>query len=73
MQEPAPPSSWSSRPPTRRQRIGTLQHVRDFNLSEPAVKAKMKERYGNHVPLDETVISPSAMFDSPLLVTVAEQ
>jgi uncharacterized protein YycO len=53
--------------------IGTLQQVRDFNLSDPAVRAKMRERYGTKVPLDETVISPSSMFDSPLLVTVAEQ
>jgi hypothetical protein len=53
--------------------IGTLQHVRDFNLSDLAVKAKMHERYGTKVPLNETVISPGSMFDSPLLVTVAEQ
>ncbi|RQP21506.1 YiiX family permuted papain-like enzyme [Piscinibacter terrae] len=54
-------------------RIGTLQHVRDFNLSDPAVKTKMQERYGTRIPLDETVISPASMFDSPLLVTVSEQ
>lgn len=50
--------------------IGGLQKVRDFNLDDPAVKAKMRERYGDRVPLDEPVISPAAMFDSPQLVTV---
>ena len=33
----------------------------------------MRERYGDHVPLDEPVISPVAMFKSPLMVTVAEK
>ena len=32
----------------------------------------MKERYGKAVPLNETVISPVAVFDSPLLTTVYE-
>ena len=53
--------------------IGGLQKVRDFNLSDSAVRAKMRERYGNNIPLDEPVISPVAMFQSSLLVTVAEQ
>ncbi len=54
-------------------RVGTLQKVRDFNLSDPAVRAKMRERYGNDVPLEEPVISPVAVFESPALVTVAER
>jgi uncharacterized protein YycO len=53
--------------------IGGLQEVRDFNLSDPAVRAKMRERYGNNIPLDEPVISPVAMFQSSLLVTVVAQ
>lgn len=51
--------------------IGGLQQVREFDLSAPAVKVKLRERYGNKVPLDETVVSPVAMFESELLVTVA--
>jgi len=35
-----------------------------------AVRAKMRERYGRQVPLDEPVISPGAQFASPLLKTV---
>jgi permuted papain-like amidase YaeF/Yiix C92 family enzyme len=51
--------------------IGHLQKIRDFHLSDPAVQAKMRERYGNRIPLDKPVISPVAMFDAPELVTVA--
>ena len=53
--------------------IGKLQQIRDFRLDDPAVRQKMKERYGEHVPLDEPVISPVAMFESPLLVVVMER
>ena len=51
--------------------IGALQHLQDFDLTSPAVRSKMKERYGANVPMNETVISPSAMFDSSLLKVVA--
>lgn len=50
--------------------VGRLQRLRDFDLEEPLVKRKLKERYGAHVPLDEPVISPGAMFASDELVTV---
>jgi len=52
-------------------RIGQTRPLRSFRLDDPAVKAKLRERYGERVPLDEPVIAPSAMFDSPLLRTVA--
>ena len=51
-------------------RIGELQKVSEFNLGSPAVKQKLRERYGTQIPWDESVISPKAMFESPLLVTV---
>jgi uncharacterized protein YycO len=50
--------------------IGKLQQLKDFDLSNEAVKAKMTERYGKNIPLNEIVISPSALFESNLLVTV---
>jgi hypothetical protein len=53
--------------------IGTLQTIRDFNLTDPAVSAKLRERYGDNVPFNEPVISPVSMFRSTLLVTVAER
>jgi hypothetical protein len=53
--------------------IGELQRLRDFNLSDPAVRSKLSERFGDRVPLDEPVISPVGMFRSPLLVTVTKR
>jgi uncharacterized protein YycO len=50
--------------------IGARQKLREFDLSAGMVKAKMRERYGSRVPLDEPVISPAAMFDSALLEAV---
>ena len=50
--------------------IGQLEKLSDFDLSNDIVKDKMKERYGNNIPLDEKVISPAAMFNSPDLIEV---
>jgi hypothetical protein len=30
----------------------------------------MKERYGDKIPMNETVISPAAIFESDLLMTI---
>ncbi|MBW7983423.1 YiiX family permuted papain-like enzyme [Enterobacillus tribolii] len=54
-------------------KIGERQKVREFHLHAPAVKQKLYERYGANIPLDEWVISPGAMFASPLLITVASE
>lgn len=51
-------------------RIGKLEKLRDFDLSNDIVKKKMKARYGNRVPMHETVISPVSIFNSKLLKTV---
>jgi uncharacterized protein YycO len=50
--------------------LGKRQKLREFDLSDPEVKARMRQRYGRSVPLNEPVISPGAQFDSPLLMTV---
>jgi uncharacterized protein YycO len=50
--------------------IGKLEKLSDFDLTHEAVQKKMKERYGNHIPTDELVISPAAIFDSELLILV---
>jgi len=52
--------------------VGRLQKLSDFDLSDPIVKSKMKERYGKAIPMDETVISPGEMFSFDGLVVVAE-
>jgi len=50
--------------------LGKLQKLREFDLSHPGVKAKMRERYGKNVPMNEPVVSPGAQFESSLLRTV---
>ena len=50
--------------------VGKLAKLSSFDLSAEAVKKKMKERYGDRIPLNETVISPAAVFESELLITV---
>jgi uncharacterized protein YycO len=52
--------------------IGKLQRIKDFDLKTAAVKTKVKERYGDNVPLNERIISPAAMFDSSELITVQQ-
>ena len=53
--------------------IGELQRLKEFNLKAPAVKAKLHERYGSNIPMDELVISPQAMFKSDLLMLITKQ
>jgi hypothetical protein len=50
--------------------LGRLQRLQEFDLSTPAVKKKLKERYGDRLPLSEIVVSPVSIFNSPELVTV---
>lgn len=52
--------------------VGNLATLGQFDLSDPAVKKKLSERYGASIPLRETVIAPDAMFNSALLSTVYE-
>jgi hypothetical protein len=54
-------------------KLGGLRKLRDFDLSSPEVQKKLKERYPDGVPLDETVISPQDVFQSSDLVTVYQQ
>nr|WP_275976498.1 YiiX family permuted papain-like enzyme [Geothrix alkalitolerans] len=51
--------------------LGALQTLREFDLSHPAVRAKLRERYKGQPPLDEPVISPQRMSECPDLETVA--
>jgi hypothetical protein len=53
--------------------IGALQQIKDFDLSDPVVRAKAKERYGNKIPLEELIITPDRMFQSDQLVTIIEK
>ena len=53
--------------------LGRLQRLGDFDLSDPAVRAKVRERFGDRIPVDEPVISPAAIFASDRLVTVCSR
>ena len=53
--------------------LGARQRLRDFDLDDPAVKAKLRERYGKLIPLEEPVISPAALFESNLLQPVSAE
>ncbi len=52
--------------------VGDLQELKDFDLSHPLVKEKLKERYGANIPFTESVISPGKIADSNLLCTVSD-
>jgi hypothetical protein len=53
--------------------LSPLAKLGSFDLSHPAVQAKLKERYGTKVPTNEPVIAPVAIFESPLLETVSSR
>jgi hypothetical protein len=53
--------------------VGKLQKLREFDLSNPIVKAKLVERYGTKIPLDEPVISPGAIFTDTNLVEILSE
>ncbi|MCH2045249.1 MAG: YiiX family permuted papain-like enzyme [Saprospiraceae bacterium] len=53
--------------------IGQLERLGDFDLSDPIVQQKLKERYGNQLPKEELVITPDQMFNSEKLVLVEEK
>ena len=50
--------------------IGKLEKLSDFDLTYEAVKKKITDRYGDKIPMDEIVVSPKAIFESELLLTV---
>jgi uncharacterized protein YycO len=50
--------------------VGKTQLLGEFDLSHPLVKMKLRERYGQDIPLEETVISPGNIFESDLLEVV---
>ena len=47
-----------------------LSQFKDFDFSNPIVKAKIEERFGNDFPLEEMVVAPDDIFDSELLEDV---
>ncbi len=52
--------------------VGAAQKLAEFDLDAPSVKALMAKRYGKNVPLEDSVVSPVAIFRSPNLESVVE-
>lgn len=50
--------------------LGELETFADFDFSHPAVQQKLKERFGDRLPVDEIVVSPAAIYRAPDLETV---
>lgn len=44
--------------------------LRDFDLSNPLVKAQLNLQYGNHIPLEEPMVAPGDISASALLEAV---
>jgi|LakMenEpi03Aug12_release.lakeMendotaPanAssembly.Ray.scaffolds.fasta_scaffold309081_2 uncharacterized protein YycO len=53
--------------------VGELQRFSDFDLSVPEVRSELKRRYKGGFNPSETLITPEAMYRSPLLETVAKR
>ena len=53
--------------------IGTPQALADLDLSDPAVAAELRRRWHGSPSLQQTVISPEAIFQSPLLVQIYQR
>ena len=51
-------------------KIGKLERLENFNLSNETVKEKLNERYGSNIPKDEIVISPASVYNSAKLITI---
>ena len=50
--------------------LAPLSKLKQFDLSSFEVKQLMQQRYGQNIPLNETVIAPQAIFASTALVEV---
>ena len=50
--------------------VGKPEQLRDFDLTSEPVRQLMQARYGEKIPLDESVISPVSIYNSELLTIV---
>ena len=50
-------------------RLAEPKPLGSFRLDHPAVKKKLRQRYGDKIPLAEPMVAPQQLFDSPLLTT----
>lgn len=50
--------------------VAPLDKLSSFDLGHPRVKALMKQRYGQHIPLNDMVIASRVRFNSEQLIDV---
>lgn len=50
--------------------IGKLQLLKEFDFKDPEARKLLKQRYGDTVPYNDTVISPVSIFNSDILTEV---
>ncbi len=50
--------------------LAPLRRLKDYDLSSPEVQKLMQKRYGNHIPLDEKVVTPADLYKSDKLIKV---
>ncbi|WP_264563843.1 YiiX family permuted papain-like enzyme [Flavobacterium sp. N3904] len=49
-----------------------LQKLKDFNLKDPKVQAILDERYGNTIPLEESVVAPANLENAKTVTTIID-
>jgi uncharacterized protein YycO len=52
--------------------LGKPQRLKEFDLSDKLVQAKLKERYGKDIPMEELVVTPDRIFKAENLTTIIE-
>lgn len=50
--------------------VGKIRKFKDYDFSHPHVQQKLKERYGNKLPLNENIVSPEDIYRAENLVDV---
>lgn len=53
--------------------VGELKPLKEYDLSHPIVKETMEARYGDNIPWDEPMISPGAIYDSPMFEIIRNE
>lgn len=61
---------WKAYYDATRLKVGQVQMIGDFDLSDPLVKKHVEARYGKNVPVTEPTIPPGRIYESRRLKTV---
>jgi hypothetical protein len=47
--------------------VGTRKPLKSYNLNHPTVRKQLELRYGKSIPMDDVMVSPQDIYESPLL------